>query len=93
VLILTAANKVVRVTNVYVPPGRISNSILLLPPFTMPVCWAIPVAAGVNFFCLDAKGDCSDLDSVPDSLNNCRAADHQTVIQERAWTSPIWYTP
>lgn len=42
------------------------------------------VAAGVN---------CAQPDSVPDEFANCCAAEHRPVVQERAWASPIWYTP
>lgn len=46
-----------------------------------------------QYICLDAQVDCTDPDSVPEGLKNCCASDHQPIIQERAWTSPIWYTP
>ncbi len=46
-----------------------------------------------QYVCLAARVDCSDPDSVPDELAACCSEDHRAVIQERAWTSPIWYTP
>ncbi len=36
---------------------------------------------------------CDDPASVGEGLEACCAEDHQPVIQERAWTSPIWYRP
>ena len=43
--------------------------------------------------CVAAEVDCSDAASVPRGFAGCCAPDHQPVVQERAWTSPIWYTP
>ncbi|WP_347136751.1 DUF3604 domain-containing protein [Parahaliea mediterranea] len=43
--------------------------------------------------CLAAGVDCDEPDSVPDDYANCCSAEHLPTIQERAWTSPIWYTP
>jgi hypothetical protein len=37
--------------------------------------------------------DCSRPDSVPSELAACCDPGHRRTIQERAWTSPIWYTP
>jgi len=41
-----------------------------------------------------AKGvDCSNPESVGEGLRECCSPDHQRMIQERAWSSPIWYQP
>lgn len=43
--------------------------------------------------CLNAGIDCTDPDSVPEAYANCCNADYPKTVQERAWTSPIWYRP
>jgi hypothetical protein len=43
--------------------------------------------------CLAAQVDCSVPDSVPEAYADCCNADYPKTIQERAWTSPIWYRP
>jgi hypothetical protein len=43
--------------------------------------------------CAAAGVRCDDPATIPEGMGNCCAAEHQKVIQERAWTSPIWYTP
>ena len=37
--------------------------------------------------------DCGNPKTVGDGLEGCCAADHQPVVQERAWSSPVWYKP
>ncbi|MCH7599550.1 MAG: DUF3604 domain-containing protein [Myxococcales bacterium] len=36
---------------------------------------------------------CQDPGNVPAGFEPCCEESHQRIIQERAWTSPIWYTP
>jgi len=47
-----------------------------------------------NTWVCNARGvDCSAPDGVAPELRRCCDADAPKTIQERAWTSPIWYTP
>ncbi len=46
-----------------------------------------------QYTCNAAGVDCSDPASVPEGLAACCAESHKPSIRERAWTSPIWYTP
>lgn len=43
--------------------------------------------------CVAAQIDCSNPDAVPEEYQACCNADYPKTIQERAWTSPIWYKP
>jgi hypothetical protein len=43
--------------------------------------------------CAAAGVRCDEPGTIPEGMGNCCAAEHQKIIQERAWTSPIWYTP
>ncbi|MCK5769653.1 DUF3604 domain-containing protein [Algiphilus sp.] len=43
--------------------------------------------------CVAAGIDCADPDGVPDAYAGCCDASIPDTIQERAWTSPIWYRP
>ncbi|MAT93445.1 MAG: hypothetical protein CME59_12670 [Halioglobus sp.] len=43
--------------------------------------------------CIANGVDCSRPETIGDGLEGCCAAEHRPVLQERAWTSPIWYNP
>ena len=43
--------------------------------------------------CLAAGISCDNPDEVPEAFADCCNADYPKTIQERAWTSPNWYTP
>ena len=43
--------------------------------------------------CAAAGVRCDNPESIPEGMENCCAPEHKPVIQERAWSSPIWYTP
>ncbi|MGH0029808.1 MAG: DUF3604 domain-containing protein [Myxococcota bacterium] len=52
-----------------------------------------PTCRWSQALCVDAGIDCSEPASVPRGFAACCAPDHRPVIQERAWSSPIWYAP
>ncbi len=43
--------------------------------------------------CIDAGVVCSDPASIGPGFEECCSDAHRRVIQERAWSSPIWYAP
>lgn len=43
--------------------------------------------------CLVAKVDCSNSSAVPAGFADCCNTNYPKTVQERAWTSPIWYKP
>jgi hypothetical protein len=43
--------------------------------------------------CVDAGVNCADPSTVTAGFEECCSPRHEPIIQERAWTSPIWYTP
>jgi len=43
--------------------------------------------------CVDAGVDCADPETVTEGFEPCCAEAHVRTIQERAWSSPVWYSP
>lgn len=43
--------------------------------------------------CVAAGVDCKNPDSIRPGFEGCCRSEHKPIIQERAWSSPIWYSP
>ncbi|MDX2166001.1 MAG: DUF3604 domain-containing protein [Deltaproteobacteria bacterium] len=53
----------------------------------------VPTCRWSAYAC-NARGvDCSDLGKVPHALAACCDTRYPRTVQQRAWTSPIWYAP
>jgi len=46
-----------------------------------------------QYVCRAHAVDCAKPESIPMGLEACCSEDHDPIVRERAWTSPIWYTP
>jgi hypothetical protein len=43
--------------------------------------------------CVEAKVDCEKPETFLNGFAGCCLPSHEATVQERAWTSPIWYAP
>ncbi|MDX1734135.1 MAG: DUF3604 domain-containing protein, partial [Halioglobus sp.] len=43
--------------------------------------------------CVAKQVDCRRPETIGEGLEGCCAPEHRPVVQERAWSSPIWYKP
>jgi len=43
--------------------------------------------------CVAADVQCDNPDAIPEGYESCCSASHRPVLQERAWSSPIWVLP
>ena len=52
-----------------------------------------PTCRWSQHLCVEAGVDCAKPETITAGYEACCAPEHEPVIQERAWTSPIWYRP
>ena len=52
-----------------------------------------PTCRWSQYYCIAAEVNCAAPETIPEGMEGCCSDSHQPAIQERAWSSPIWYTP
>jgi hypothetical protein len=52
-----------------------------------------PTCRWSQYLCIESGVNCSQPQSIPEALAACCSPTVPKAVQERAWTSPIWYSP
>ncbi len=52
-----------------------------------------PACRWSQHLCSAAGVVCGEPATIEPGYEACCGSDHRPIVQERAWTSPIWYTP
>ncbi|MFK7898778.1 MAG: DUF3604 domain-containing protein [Myxococcota bacterium] len=52
-----------------------------------------PTCRWSQHLCVDAGVKCDEPETITEGFEGCCSERHVPIVQERAWTSPIWYQP